>query len=226
MMADKENSRLKYSLFGFQMLARVIKNLLRAKLRAERVSQENCQKVIIDFFNLVLGKGTATRDFWSLTLPIQLLLVYGPFGFRFNDGDRKNLHFILGHLSLFHLLQEYTGIKFSHDVSTRLSPTFLQRSSASTEDFKPFKEDDLVHTRLMVKTIDMRSRLNTHVEKIFASPQFEVAGEDGTGYPASLKKEEKYLEIIKKIQEAKKRQRSSLLPSNSQTNILRLRERR
>lgn len=73
------------------MLARIIKNLLLAKLRARKFdSEENFKEVVVRFFNVVLGDGQATEQFWNCIIPIHILLKYAPFGFGLNV-VRKNV---------------------------------------------------------------------------------------------------------------------------------------
>lgn len=130
--------RLKYNIIGFQMLTRVIKSLLLCQLRSVTYeTQDTLNQAIIDFFNLVLGQGEESDQFWKITMPIHICLKYGPFGFKY-DPIRDNFHQILGHLMLFQLMQHHTGIYFEKSSEELFSPNHKGRG------FRPLQVSHLV----------------------------------------------------------------------------------
>jgi hypothetical protein len=102
-----KHHRMKDNLLGYQMIARVIKSQLRTKLRAQNFTSPlmDREKVVVRFFNMVLGEGIRSDQYWKFSIPLQLLLKYGPFGFDLKDIDAESLKTKLGKLTLFHLLQ-------------------------------------------------------------------------------------------------------------------------
>lgn len=146
--------RLKYNCIGFQMIARTLKNILRAKLRAKRgMAEESYRQVIVEFFNLVFGEDERSDEFWEHAMPIHLRLKYGPFAFAFSPTENTNLKFILGKLALFQMLQEYTGVRFNidgHQARLRFAPG---------GSFVPLTVSELEGMEATVKGVDIRSKI-------------------------------------------------------------------
>eukprot|EP01130_Rhizamoeba_saxonica_P006885 TRINITY_DN2762_c0_g1_i1.p1 TRINITY_DN2762_c0_g1~~TRINITY_DN2762_c0_g1_i1.p1 ORF type:complete len:821 (+),score=142.00 TRINITY_DN2762_c0_g1_i1:65-2527(+) len=122
-LIDEKYERIKYNVVGFAMLARVIKSHLQAKLRmhaphktqklySKYQSHDEVRSSIVEFFNLVLGQGEDSINYWK-TIPIHLILKYGQFGFEY-DG-KEDFRSILGYHTLFELMQQYTGVIFNSD---------------------------------------------------------------------------------------------------------------
>ncbi|KAL6067106.1 Clu domain-containing protein [Balamuthia mandrillaris] len=189
-----KRERLKYNCVGFQMIARLLKNQLRAKLREKSVNSEaQYQRVIVNFFNMVFGEDKTSQDFWEKAMPIHLLLKFGPFGFHFehqqhqqenetenisNTNYETNFKFILGKIPLFHMLQEYTGVKFTlsaEEIRERLrdNGSSLSSSSASAEAnnetknnfFRPFVVEELAEVVVLAKKVDTRSKILPYIRK-------------------------------------------------------------
>eukprot|EP01127_Copromyxa_protea_P019689 TRINITY_DN6444_c0_g2_i4.p1 TRINITY_DN6444_c0_g2~~TRINITY_DN6444_c0_g2_i4.p1 ORF type:complete len:903 (+),score=135.68 TRINITY_DN6444_c0_g2_i4:266-2710(+) len=136
--------RLKFHTIGFQMLVRVITDLLQAQLRSRTFESYGMfEQDLVNFFNLVLGKGPESDRFWQSTVPVQLMLKYGPFGYKC-DPD-FSWQPILGHLMLFQLMQHHTGVWFKPDVESR----FLPENDKHTAN--PLTVNDLLRVTAKVK---------------------------------------------------------------------------
>ena len=48
-----------------------------------------------------------------------MILTYGPFGFKY-DKEKDDFHSTLGHLSLYALMKQYTGVTFSSSIEDRI----------------------------------------------------------------------------------------------------------
>eukprot|EP01124_Arcella_intermedia_P002084 TRINITY_DN11144_c0_g1_i2.p1 TRINITY_DN11144_c0_g1~~TRINITY_DN11144_c0_g1_i2.p1 ORF type:complete len:888 (+),score=212.48 TRINITY_DN11144_c0_g1_i2:141-2804(+) len=146
MLVPETNKRLKYHVLGFTMLARVIKDLLQAKLRSIPVSSLfTLKEAIVDFFNVVLGDGKESDLFWQICIPVHLMHKYGAFGFRY-DPKKDDFQKLLGHSMLFRLLQESTGVFFYESTNIMFLPENAHKRGA-----KPLKVEDLEDISVKVK---------------------------------------------------------------------------
>jgi hypothetical protein len=68
----------------------------------------------VKFFNVVLGEGPKTDEYWKYVVPIHLALKYGPFGFEFRPEDLQKFKSTLGKLTLFNILQGISIKSYSH----------------------------------------------------------------------------------------------------------------
>lgn len=135
LLIPEEYRRLKYSIVGVQMVARIVKNQLLSKLRARTFeSMERYHKELTDYFNTVLGDSPESTAYWENNIRVQLMLKYGPFGYKYNS---DSLQSVLHHLVLFYLMQEHTGVWFKGVISPFLPHKLHYRGP------KPLRVEDL-----------------------------------------------------------------------------------
>eukprot|EP00727_Mastigamoeba_balamuthi_P008686 m51a1_g444 hypothetical protein (1769) ;mRNA; r:86393-107549 len=116
-----------------EMIARVLKSLLAAKLRKKHEEMgvvavdQPYRTLCVDFFNLALGTSEPSDRFWDKTL-VQALIAKFEYGLAPEemrpDGMKYSVSLFVpsmgGKVMLFKRLQKMTGVRFHHEAHTQL----------------------------------------------------------------------------------------------------------
>src|ERR1700733_9194086 len=73
------------------MISRVVKNYLRAKMRQITATGDDVfKKVIVDYFNLILGTSSTSTFYWTSEVKLFLLAKFDSYGSSLTDKERDS----------------------------------------------------------------------------------------------------------------------------------------
>jgi len=105
-----------------EMIVRVTKNYLRAKLRRATSKLKPIEPIIIKRFNLLLGDSVSSTFFWATEMKAQIVNKFGRNGQALTPHELKvdvDLRASINKLALFQLLQSKIGVIFTEEANGR-----------------------------------------------------------------------------------------------------------
>jgi len=106
------------------------------------------KSVVVEVFNLIFGNGSETEKWWKVSLPIYLMMKYGPYGLDPSFIDESFDWFKRPKLLVLVLFQDSTGLVLSKEIEQTIA---LQYHLA-----RPLTTNDILEIRERVKHVDSR----------------------------------------------------------------------